>query len=166
MTPSESHTGGGLEATLRALHYVINIVTVAVSTAVIGTDVVLRYVFNAPLPWGIEATSLLLLVMVFGSLPYVWQRGGHIRMELIYSRLRGVPRVIADLATAVSGGLFSVLLCYEMLRTFPAMRARHEGAENLGVPYWPFALFVAIVAAVMTLQFAVFAIRSTARRRN
>jgi TRAP-type C4-dicarboxylate transport system permease small subunit len=166
VTHSDSRSDGRLEATLRALHYVVNIVTVALSTAIIGTDVVLRYVFNAPLTWSIEATGLLLLVMVFGSLPYVWQRGGHIRMELIYQRLHGVPKVIADLATAVSGGLFSVLLCYEMFRTFPAMRARHEGAENLGVPYWPFALFIAIVAAVMTLQFIVFAVRSTAPNRN
>ena len=68
---------------------------------------------------------MLLLVMVFGSLPYVWERGGHIRMELIYGRLRGVPRIVADLATALSGGLFAAALCFEMLRTFPAMRARN-----------------------------------------
>ena len=108
------------------MHYVINVATLSLSAAVIGLDVVLRYVFNAPLPWSIEATSMLLLVMVFGSLPYVWERGGHIRMELIYGRLRGVPRIVADLATALSGGLFAAALCFEMLRTFPAMRARNE----------------------------------------
>jgi TRAP-type C4-dicarboxylate transport system permease small subunit len=142
------------------------VATLALSAVVIGTDVVLRYVFNAPLSWGIEATSLLLLVMVFGSLPYVWERGGHIRMELIYSHLNGVPRVFADVATALSGGLFSAALCFEMLRTFPGMRARHEGAENLGVPFWPFAVFVAVIAGLMTLQFVVFAVHSLVRGRG
>ena len=148
------------------MHYVINVATLSLSAAVIGLDVVLRYVFNAPLPWSIEATSMLLLVMVFGSLPYVWERGGHIRMELIYGRLRGVPRIVADLATALSGGLFAAALCFEMLRTFPAMRARNEAAENLGVPYWPFALFVAVIAGLMTLQFIAFAVRSIAKGRE
>jgi C4-dicarboxylate transporter DctQ subunit len=166
LTTPEARSEGRFISAVSTLHYVINVVTFSASAAVIGTDVVLRYVFNAPLPWGIEATSLLLLVMVFGSLPYVWERGGHIRMELIYKTLRGIPRVVADIVTAVSGGLFSILLCYEMLRTFPAMRARHEGAENLGIPYWPFALFIAIIAAMMTLQFLVFAARSVAQRRN
>lgn len=165
MTHSDAAPEGWFASAAGWFHYVVNIATLALATAIIGADVVLRYGFNAPLPWSIEATSLLLLVMVFGSLPYVWERGGHIRMELIYTRLRGIPRVIADLVTAVSGGLFSALLCYEMARTFPAMRMRNEGAEYLGVPYWPFAVFIAIIGAVMTLQFVVLAVRAVTQRR-
>jgi TRAP-type transport system small permease protein len=148
------------------MHFVINIVTLSLVTAIIGVDVVLRYVFNAPLPWGIEATSLLLLLMVFGSLPYVWQRDGHIRMELIYVKLTRVPRALADVVTALSGGAFSALLCYEMMRTFPAIRERNEGAEYLGVPHWPFALFIGLIAGVMTLQFIVFAVQAIAQSRK
>ena len=32
------------------MHYVINVATLSLSAAVIGLDVVLRYVFNAPRP--------------------------------------------------------------------------------------------------------------------
>ena len=155
---------GWFTAALMRFHYLVNVVTLCASTAIIGTDVVLRYVFNAPLSWSIEATSLLLLVMVFGSLPYVWERGGHVRMEIIYVQMRGVPRLIADFATALCGALFSTLLCYQMLLNVPLMWQRHEAAEFLGVPHWPFALFVACVAALMTLQFVAFAARSLVKQ--
>jgi TRAP-type C4-dicarboxylate transport system permease small subunit len=157
---------GRIATAARQLHYVVNLATLGIATMVIGADVVLRYLFNSPLLWSIEATGLLLLVMVFGSLPYVWEHGGHISMELLYTRLRGVPRIVADLLTALSGGIFSGLLCYQMMITFPAMRARNEGAEFLGVPHWPFALFIAVIGGLMTLQFVLFAIRAITQRRD
>jgi len=160
MTSGEPLAESQVQGVLRWLHTIINAVTLGAATIIIGTDVVLRYVFNAPLEWSIEATGLLLLMMVFASLPYVWERRGHIRMELLSKHFSGASSVAADLATAVSGAIFSVLLCYEMIRNAPMMRAMNEGAEHLGVPHWPFAIFIAFIAALMTLQFGIFAVRA------
>lgn len=151
---------GGLAGLLRKLHYIINAITLTLVTLVIGTDVTLRYGFNAPLAWSIEATGMLLILMVFGSIPYVWERNHHIRMELIYDRFGSRGRAVADLMTAFAGSSFSILLCYQMARDVPEMIHVNERAEHLSIPYWPFAAFMALVAGVMTIQFLLLAARS------
>lgn len=151
---------GRFAALLGRFHYIVNAVTLTLVTVVIGADVTLRYVLNSPLPWSIEATGMLLILMVFGSIPYVWERNHHIRMELIYVRLGPRGKAAADLVTAFAGCSFSVLLCYQMALNVPEMIQVNERAEYLTLPYWPFAAFISLVAAAMTLQFAGLAARS------
>jgi len=133
------------------------LITVIAVTAVIGTDVVSRYVFNSPLLWSIEANELLLLVMVFCAMPYVWERGAHVHMELLQPYFPPWLKAFAGLLSAAAGLAYAGLLTYEMCRQFFKMRQYGEGAETLGIPFWPFALLVSFVAAVMCLQFLIHA---------
>jgi len=133
------------------------LITVIAITAVIGTDVVLRYVFNSPLLWSIEANELLLLVLVFCAMPYVWERGAHVHMELLQPYFPRRLKAFARLLSAAAGLAYAGLLTYEMWRQFFKMRQYSEGAETLGIPFWPFALFVSFVGAVMCFQFLIHA---------
>ena len=45
-------------------------VTMPALVALVTLDVVLRYVFNAPLQWGRDANGLLLLMTTFCALPH------------------------------------------------------------------------------------------------
>lgn len=112
-------------------------------------DVILRYVFDAPLRWGRNVNGLLLLVSMFSALPHAWDRGYHIRMELLYDRMGRVTRGWADIVAAVSGIGMLGLMVVQTWRFVPYMARTGETGEELLVPVWPFMAFIGICALVL-----------------
>ena len=120
--------------------------------AVVTLDVILRYVFNSPLPWGRDVNGVLLLMATFSALPHAWDKGYHIRMEVFYSRLRGRARNWADVATGVAGILFFALMGIQALRFAPYMAATGETGEELLVPVWPFMAYMGFCSLVLVAR--------------
>jgi len=115
-------------------------------------DVVLRYVFDAPLGWARDVSGLLLLISMFSALPHAWDRGYHIRMELFYTRTRGAVRGIADIASALSGIVVLALLAAQAFAFVPYMMRTGETAEDLLIPVWPFMGFMGVCAVVFVAR--------------
>ena len=120
--------------------------------ALVTLDVVLRYVFNSPLPWGRDVNGLLLLITIFSALPHGWDRGYHIRMEVFYNRLRGRARNWADVATGVLGILFFAFMGIQALRFTPYMAATTETGEDLLLPVWPFMAYMGFCSLVLAAR--------------
>ncbi len=118
----------------------------------VTVDVLLRYLFNAPLRWSRDANGLLLLISLFAALPYAWDRGYHIRMELLYSRLRGRRRQLADLLSALSGIVVFGALAVQSARFVPYMAATWETGEDLMLPLWPFMAFMGVCSVVFVAR--------------
>jgi len=118
----------------------------------ITVNVVMRYVFNAPLAWGEEMNGLLLFLVLFFSLTYTWDQKRHIRMEIVYVRLKGGWRSLADLASGITGIIFFGLLGIQCLRDIPYMIKTHETGEELGFPLWPFRVVMAVISFVFVLK--------------
>ena len=119
---------------------------------VVTLDVILRYVFNAPLPWGRDVNGLLLLITIFSALPHAWDQGYHIRMEVFYNRLQGRARNVADVATGVAGILFFGLMGVQALRFTPYMAATGETGEDLLLPFWPFMAYMGFCSLVLAAR--------------
>ena len=62
---------------------------------VIIVDVVGRFVFNKPLPGGVEISMLLFVWVIFLPLAYVLFEGNHVRLTLFLVRLPQRGRSIA-----------------------------------------------------------------------
>ena len=120
--------------------------------ALVTLDVVLRYVFNSPLPWGRDVNGLLLLITVFSALPHGWDRGYHIRMEVFYNRLKGRARNLADVATGVLGILFFGFMGIQAFRFAPYMAATTETGEDLLLHVWPFMAYMGFCSLVLALR--------------
>lgn len=66
-------------------------------------DVVLRYIFNAPLQGSFEITELMLVVLIFAALPLVSQREKHVVMDFldrflplrVYQTLRALEHIVS-----------------------------------------------------------------------
>lgn len=66
-------------------------------------DVLLRYIFNAPLRGSFEITELMLVVLIFAALPLVSRREEHVVMDFldrflplgIYRALRALEHVVS-----------------------------------------------------------------------
>lgn len=118
----------------------------------VTVDVLLRYLFNAPLRWSRDANGLLLLITLFGALPHAWDRGYHIRMELVHSRLSGRRRQMADLLSALSGIIVFGALVVQSARFVPYMAITWETGEDLMMPLWPFMAFMGLCSLVFVAR--------------
>ena len=79
---------------------VVCVVLFSVMIVAVFYEVVMRYVFNAPLQWARDVNGLLLLASTFCALPHAWDRAYHIRMELFYGRVSPERRRALDVAAA------------------------------------------------------------------
>ena len=115
-------------------------------------DVVLRYVFNAPLQWSRDASGLLLLITLFSALPNAWDQGYHIRMEVVHARMSARWRSAADVVSVAAAFVFISLLIVQAVTFTHYMFLTGETGEDLNVPLWPFMLFVALCGLVFAAR--------------
>ena len=138
----------------RVLHWAGILAGIPALVVLVCVDVLLRYGFNAPLVWGNDVSTLLLLVVFFASLPQCSAEGGHIRMELLYNRLGRRGRHAADALSVLCGLIFAAVLTYQAFTSSAEMFRYGEGAEMIDIPYWPFALFMGLCGGILSLRFA------------
>lgn len=115
-------------------------------------EVILRYVFNSPLQWSRDVSGLLLLVTLFSTLPYAWDQGYHIRMEVLHARLSRGLRNMADVVSAVAAFSFIMLLGIQAAIFSRYMFLIEETGEDLNAPLWPFMLYVACCGFVFAAR--------------
>ena len=115
-------------------------------------DVVLRYVFSAPLQWSRDANGLLLLITLFSALPAAWDHRHHIRMEIFYVRLPDRWRIAADVLSALAGIALFGLLAVQSVGFTSYMAMTGETGEDLDVPLWPFMAFIGVCGAVFVAR--------------
>ena len=112
-------------------------------------EVVLRYGFNSPLQWSRDVNGLLLLITLFSTLPQAWDRGYHIRMEIVHRRLRGRWRSVADALSALAGLVFFGLMSIQAVSFARYMFVTGETGEDLNAALWPFMVYVAVCGFVL-----------------
>ncbi len=127
-------------------------VTMPALVVLVTVDVVLRYVFNAPLQWGRDANGLLLMMTLFCALPHAWDRAYHIRMEVFYIRLPSARRRAVDVVASVAGIIVFGLMAVQGARFVPFMIGTGETGEDLDFPLWPFMGFLSMCAFVMVAR--------------
>ena len=135
------------------------------SAGILGLEVVLRYVFNAPTTWAHETVIFLTaFAFVFGGL-YVVARDAHIRVVLIYDTLS--PRVkqafnVGISLTCLAATAFFAWAAWQSLERAvwtPTGEFRLESSGSAWNPPTPglLKIFLFVVLIVMAVQFAVLA---------
>ncbi len=126
-------------------------ITLAAMMILVGTDVVLRYVFSSPIAGSYEIIQYAMTIVVAFGLAYCALEKGHIRVNLLVSRLsaRG-QAVINSIASLVFLALFTVIIWQSLLRALLMIKAG-QLSEVLYFPLFPFALVVVAGCAVLCL---------------
>jgi TRAP-type C4-dicarboxylate transport system permease small subunit len=147
---------GALDAwSAKASHHLFRLgiyVMLPVLVALVTTDVVLRYVFDAPLQWARDVSGLLLLMSIAAALPHAWDRSYHIRMEVVYDRFSLAWRRRVDVLSAVCGILFFGLMSLQAAAYVPFMIGTGETGEDLLWPLWPYMAFLSFCAALTVVR--------------
>jgi TRAP-type C4-dicarboxylate transport system permease small subunit len=129
---------------------VLGIASAATLTAMMMitvADVVLRYLFAAPIRGAFELTELGLLVLIFAGLPLVSRADEHVTMDFIDHVLP--PRAQKFFVRVVHALTAAVLLVLAWLMWLKAGKIGDYGdtSEGLKIPLAPFVYFMAVMIA-------------------
>ena len=117
-------------------------------------DVLLRYLFNAPIEGTLDLTQMLMVVIVFFGLAYCGWTGGHVVVDLIRELLPA--RIIVPLAIAVNavGAMAMLAMAWESIQTSLIYMLTGETPMTVLIPKYPFiwiAAFGALTYAAILL---------------
>lgn len=116
-------------------------------------EVVRRYLFNAPTVWGQELTQLTFGVYVFLSGGHILRWGGHVNVDIIYSKFKVRTRALLDILTSIMFFLFcGMLLYYGGVFALESMAYWEHSISAWGPPIWPVKLMIPAGAALLLLQ--------------
>jgi len=151
----------------RAIHAggIVFAVAILASACILGVEVALRYVFNAPTSWAHETVIFLnASAFVYGGL-YVVARNAHIRVVLIYDLLSPRWRRAFDVAISLAcltATAFFAWAAWQIVKRAawtPTGAFRLETSGSAWNPPTPGLLkvFLFFVLLAMVVQFAVLA---------
>jgi C4-dicarboxylate transporter DctQ subunit len=114
-----------------------------------------RKLFNAPIFGYIDIVEIMMSALVFLGLAYTERLGGHIRMELFVSFLKGRWLLAFELLGVLIGlAIVAVLTYYSYTH---AMRAYHSGDSTIDAQFllWPSKMIVSVSLGLLFLRLLV-----------
>ena len=145
---------------MKALDHVsggLAVVSGFVLVALIGltfADVVLRYVFAAPILGSKDLLEMGMVTVVALAFPFTWRIGGHIVVDLIPEYgLAGLNRSRDVAVRAIGFAIFALLAWRAWLRADDAALF-NEATNMIELPFQPFFWVLAAAAAFQALVLA------------
>lgn len=126
-------------------------------------EVVARYLFNSPTNWAHESMFLMFGMQYLIAGAYTLREDGHVRVDVIYTKLRGITRSSMDILTSVLMFLFSLGLTATAWNFFARSMASTDyfwatGYRNevsfteWAIPYYPVKFTMFLGGVLLTIQ--------------
>lgn len=144
-----------LQMVSKGMHRIGAYVCLPTLATIVSLDVVLRYIFNAPLSWAHELNGLLLLCVFMMSIVLCWYENKHIRMEVLYERFGNRMKEIADLIGKAIGCVVFGCISFSSFKEIPYIIRTNEIMRELPVPIWPFMMIVAMMSLLFCVSLVV-----------
>ena len=132
---------------------VLSIITLVVMTLLVTVDVIVRRLFNAPIPGTVEILTFGLGVVVFASLAYCEVKQEHVMLDLLTVKFRKLPRTINSIfIRLISTALLGMISWQLYLYAINTKNSNQVGA-TINMPAYPFVFIAAVGATLFTLVF-------------
>ena len=121
--------------------------------ALLFMEVILRYFFNSPTVWANELAQLLFGAYAILAGGYILRTGGHVNVDILYSRLSIKSKAALDIFTSILFFLFcGMLLIYGGSLAWDSL-ARFEHSQSAwNPPLYPAKLMIPLAALLLLLQ--------------
>lgn len=117
------------------------------------TDVGLRYFFNRPLASSFELTEFMMAIVVAFGLAYTALQDGHIKIDLVTSRLpKSAQAVLRSLTNLVCVVVFS-LTTWQSFAHARTLYFSGLASEVLYIPVFPFVMMTGLGFGLLSLVF-------------
>ena len=114
-------------------------------------DVILRYIFSAPIFGARDLLEMGMVVMISLAFPFTWRAGGHIVVDLIPDYGLIVLTIARDLVVRLIGVVIFTLLAWRAwIRSDDAVLFT-EATNMIGLPFSPFFIILAAGSALQVV---------------
>lgn len=122
--------------------------------AIVGGEVVARYLLNSPLAWAFDVLTLYVMPAIFFfGLPGSYARNAHIAVDILVQRLAPLPLAVATLFARLGGiVLFACLFYFGAGLTLETYRSGDTFTGVLVFYVWPSALLVPTGCGLVLLR--------------
>ncbi|MEZ5850863.1 MAG: TRAP transporter small permease [Hyphomicrobiaceae bacterium] len=155
--PSESG-GGALGAVDRAFFSVeklmalISALCIFALMAVGVWQVLARKLFNAPIYGYIDIVEIAMTTFAFIAISYTERLGGHVRMEIFASRMRGRLLWFVEVVGVLLSLFVVATLTYYSYTHFLRAYTAGDSTMDLELPWWPSKLLVAFAFVILFIR--------------
>lgn len=116
-------------------------------------EVFLRYFFNSPTVWANELSQMLFGAYAVIGGGYILLTGGHVNVDIIYSRLGKKKQAALDIVSSVLFFLFcGMLLIYGGSLAWDSLSRFEHSQSAWNPPLYPAKLAIPLAAALLILQ--------------
>ena len=117
-------------------------------------EVLMRYFFNKPLTWTVEITEYILLYITFLGAPWLLKEEGHVRVDVLLSRLRLHTQMILNIITSILGALICfTLFCFGVQSTLDHFIRKVPVIKALEVPKFILLAIIPFGCFFLAIQF-------------
>ena len=121
--------------------------------ALVLSEVVRRYFFNAPTVWGTELTQMTFGAYVILSGGYIMRWGGHVNVDVLYSRFSARGKAMVDIVTFFLFLLFcGMMLWYGGSLAWESLSIWEHSNSAWGPPIYLVKMMIPIGAFLLLLQ--------------
>ncbi|MEM9257979.1 MAG: TRAP transporter small permease [Pseudomonadota bacterium] len=117
-----------------------------------------RNAINAPLPGYVDWIEQAMPLIAFLGISYVQRDGGHIRMDIVISRLKGRALWLFELTSVLLILLLMLALVwgswshFDRSFDFGAPLWSRDSSIDIGIPLWPAKLLAPVAFSVLCLR--------------
>ncbi len=129
-------------------------VFVILQVLLVTGDVVGRYFFRKPIIGAVEITEVMILWIAFLGAAWLLKEGGHVRMEIVVSRLKPEAQTVLNIITSIMSAIVCLVLVWYGIRvTADAFRAGTLQAGLIGIPTSLVIIIIPIGSFLLFIQY-------------
>lgn len=117
-----------------------------------AVQVVSRKVFNLPIPGYIDIAEQSIAIFAFLSIAYCQRLGGHVRMEIFLSAMKGRSKWVSEAIQTTASILIISILMYFSFKHFQRAWVFGDSTIDIGLPTWPSKLMIPVALATLNLR--------------
>jgi TRAP-type C4-dicarboxylate transport system permease small subunit len=143
-------------------HYIIDSLAALGGFLIIGAmviisfSVVMRYILESPPVWVLETTEYILVWFTFLAAAWILKKEGHVKVEILVSRINPRVRVLFGIITSIIGvALCSLLIVYGSQVVWDFSQRNLLMDSLLMPPKAPLIAIIPIGSFLLLLQFLV-----------
>jgi TRAP-type mannitol/chloroaromatic compound transport system permease small subunit len=121
--------------------------------ALLLMEVILRYFFNSPTVWGNELAQMFFGTYVVVGGGYILRTGGHVNVDIIYTRFSTKTKAALDIFTSILFFLFcGMLLVYGASLAWDSLSRFEHSQSAWNPPLYPVKLMIPFAAILLIIQ--------------
>lgn len=132
----------------------------------ISYEVIARYIFSSATSWSTSLNLYTVICITFLAGAWTALVGGHVRVDILFIRLRGRAHAIVDIVGTVIGLVFIIYLtiaCFKMY--LQALRLGLTSIEAMGWPLSPLYIVMIIGSILLGLELISHLIKTSLKLR-